>query len=84
MDLIRGPLALLVLHGKFCLLMNKKVSTWVISMFGLMLLDNPRNSRYFSLLRVEKAVIADQAANSLKEQRWFTSQLFCQHHYLYY
>ena len=28
MDLTLGPLALLVVHGKFCLLMNKKVSTW--------------------------------------------------------
>ena len=27
------PLALLVVHGKFCLLMNKKVSTWVIGIF---------------------------------------------------
>ena len=62
MDLTPGPLALLVVHGKFCLLMNKKVSAWVISMFGLMLLDNLSNSRYFSLLRVGKAVTADQAA----------------------
>ena len=38
MDLTLGPLALLVVLGKFCLSMNKKVSTWVISMFCLMLL----------------------------------------------
>ena len=42
MDLTLGPLALLVVHGKFCLLMNKKVSTWFISMFGLMLLGQPQ------------------------------------------
>ena len=42
MNLTLGPLALLVVHGKFCLLMNKKVSTWVISMFGLMLLGQPQ------------------------------------------
>ena len=72
MDLTLGPLALLVVHRKlYAMLM-----TWCF-------LDNPRNSRYFSLLKVEKAVTADQAANTLKEQRWFTSQFFCQHHYLY-
>ena len=48
MDLTLDSLALLVVHGKFYLLMNKKVSTWVISMFGLMLLDNLRNSRNIS------------------------------------
>ena len=42
MDLTLGPLALLVVNGKFCLLMNKKVSAWVISMFGLMLLGQPQ------------------------------------------
>ena len=44
MDLTLGLLALLAswLHGKFCLLINKKVSTWVISMFGLMLLGQPQ------------------------------------------
>ena len=42
MDLTLCPLALLVVHGKFCLLMNKKVTTWVISMFGLMLLGQPQ------------------------------------------
>ena len=42
MDLTLGPLALLVVHEKFCLLMNKKVSTRVISMFGLMLLGQPQ------------------------------------------
>ena len=72
-----GPLALLVVHGKLCLLMSKKVSTWVVSMFGLMLLGQPQE--YFSLLRVEKAVTADQAGNTLKEQKW----IFCQHHYFY-
>ena len=42
MDLTPGLLALLVVHGEFCLLMNKKVSTWVIFMFGLMLLGQPQ------------------------------------------
>ena len=42
MDLTLGPLTLLVVHGKFCLLINKKVSIWVISMFGLMLLGQPQ------------------------------------------
>ena len=45
MDLSLGPLALLVVHGKFCLLMNKKVSTWVISVFGLMLLGQPQGQQ---------------------------------------
>ena len=38
MDFTLDPLALFVVHEKFCLLMNKKVPTWVISMFGMMLL----------------------------------------------
>ena len=42
MDLTLGPLASLLVHGKFCLLMNKKVSSWVISMFGLMPLGQPQ------------------------------------------
>ena len=42
MDLTISPFVLLVVHGKFSLLMNKKVSTWVISMFGLMLLGQPQ------------------------------------------
>ena len=36
-----------------------------------------------NLRLVPSLVTADQAANTLKEQRLFTSQFFCQHHYLY-
>ena len=42
MDLTLGPLASLVVRGKFCLLMNKKVFTWFIFKFGLMLLGQPQ------------------------------------------
>ena len=33
MDLKLGPFALLMVHGRFCLLMNKKVYTWVVRIY---------------------------------------------------
>ena len=70
MDLTLGPLALLVVHGKFCLLMNKKVSTWgYIYVWPDASWTTSAIASTSHFWGLEKAVTADQAANTLKEQR---------------
>ena len=45
MDLTLGLLASFVVHEKFCLMINKKVFTCVISIFGLMFLGQPQEQQ---------------------------------------